>query len=68
VARRKSKKYPNINAFTTVVYKEAVAYGDFSRGHSYATHISSRLSEGICYPDGAGYTRGIPYIYGNTET
>lgn len=48
VARRKSEKYPNINAFTTVVNKEAVAYEDFSRGHGYATHISSRLSEGIC--------------------
>lgn len=49
-----------------MVCKEAVAYGDFSRGRGYAIHISSRLSEGIRQT--AGYTRGKPYIHGNAET
>lgn len=38
----------------------------FHDDHGYATHISSRLSAGICWRR-QGYTRGTPYIHGNVH-
>lgn len=68
VACRKSKKYPNINAFMAGVYKEAVAYKDFSRvALGYATHISSRLSGGICRIGREIHPRYTIYIPAVTE-